>query len=59
MVGDAIDDLSDITLEMNEVIWLAENAGEAVAQQAYRSLYFHWGRHARDLAMLLHARNFP
>ncbi len=59
MAGDAIDDLSDITLEMNEVIWLAENAGEAAAHQAYRSLYFHWGLHARDLASLLHARNFP
>lgn len=39
MVGDAIDDLTDITLDMRDVIWLADNAGEDAAHHAYGSLY--------------------
>ena len=58
MLGDAIDDLTDITSTMRDVIWLADNASEVAAHQAFRSLYFHWGRHARELALLLHTRSF-
>jgi hypothetical protein len=58
MVGDAIDDLVDLTLDMREVIWLAEHVGPNDAHWCYRLLYFHWGRHARELALYLHARQF-
>ena len=57
-VADAIDDLTDITSDMHEVIWLADNVGEAAANHAYKVLYIHWGLHVRELALLLHARRF-
>ena len=58
MVGDAIDDLLDLTLDMREVVWLAEHAGTNKGHWCFRLLYFHWGRHARELALYLHARCF-
>ena len=58
MTGDAIDDLLDITLAMREVVWRAENLGVADAVWYFRLDYFHWGRHARELALYLHARQF-
>ena len=58
MVGDAIDDLADLTLDMRQVVWLAEHLGLDDAHWYYRLHYFHWGRHARELALYLHARLF-
>lgn len=58
MTGDAIDDLADLTSDMREVVWLAENVGADDAHWCLRLLYFHWGRHARELALYLHARQF-
>lgn len=58
MTGDAIDDLTDLTMDMREVVWLAENIGADDAHWSLRLLYFHWGRHARELALYLHARQF-
>lgn len=58
MTGDAIDDLLDITLAMREVVWRAENLGIDDAVWYFRLDYFHWGRHARELALYLHARQF-
>lgn len=58
MVGDAIDDLADLTLDMREVVWLAENVGVDDAHWSFRLHYFHWGQHARELALYLHARQF-
>ena len=58
MTGDAIDDLADLTSDMREVVWLAENIGADDAHWSLRLLYFHWGRHARELALYLHARQF-
>lgn len=58
MMGDAIDDLVDLTLDMREVIWLADNIGLDDAHWSLRLHYFHWGRHARELALYLHARQF-
>jgi hypothetical protein len=58
MMGDAIDDLADLTLDMRDVVWRAEHLGPDDAQWQFRLLYFHWGRHARELALYLHARQF-
>jgi hypothetical protein len=56
MMGDAIDDLADLTLEMREVMWLAEHQGVEDAHWHFRLLFFDWGRHARELSLYLHAR---
>ena len=58
MTSDAIDDLTDLTSDMREVVWLAQNVGADDAHWSLRLLYFHWGRHARHLALYLHARQF-
>jgi hypothetical protein len=58
MMGDAIDDLADLTLDMREVVWLAEHIGLGDGHWFFRLHYFHWGRHARELALYLHARLF-
>lgn len=55
-VGDAIDDLADLTLDMREVVWLADHVGVDDAHWSYRLHFFHWGRHARELSLYLHAR---
>lgn len=56
MTGDAVDDLADITLDMREVLWLAEHVSAADAHWSFRLFFFHWGRHARELSLYLHAR---
>jgi len=58
MTGDAIDDLMDLTLDMREVVWLADNVGANDAHWSFRLLFFHWGQHARELSLYLHARQF-
>jgi hypothetical protein len=58
MMGDAIDDLADLTLDMREVVWLAENVGVDDAHWSFRLHFFHWGRHARELGLYLHARQW-
>jgi hypothetical protein len=58
MMGDAIDDLSDLTLDMREVVWLADHIGLDDAHWSFRLGYSHWGRHARELGLYLHARQF-
>lgn len=55
-MGDAIDDLADLTLHMREVLWLAEHQGIDDAHWSFRLHFFHWGPHARELALYLHAR---
>ncbi len=57
-MGDAIDDLADITLDMREVIWLADQLTLEDAHWAFRLHFFHWGRHARELSLYLHARQW-
>lgn len=56
MVGDAIDDLADLTLDMREVVWLADQGSIDDAHWSFRLHFFHWGRHARELSLYLHAR---
>ena len=55
-MGDAINDLADLTLDMREVCWLAEHAGVDDAHWSFRLHFFHWGLHARELSFYLHAR---
>lgn len=57
-VGDAIDDLGDIILDMRTVVWLADHAGNDDAHWSFRLMFFHWGTHARDLLRYLHGRQF-
>ena len=57
-MGDAVDDITDLTLDMREVVWRAENFGPDDAHWFFRLFYFHWGRHARELALYLHSRQF-
>lgn len=58
MMGDAIDDIADITLDMRKVVWLAEHVGTNDAHWLFRLSFCHWGRHARELSLYLHARRF-
>lgn len=55
--GDAIDDIADITADLQEVVWLAENNNETVARWHFRMLFeIHWGMHLRSLALYLHSK---
>lgn len=56
MMGDAIDDLTDLTLDMREVTWLAEHVGIEDAHSSFRLQFFHWGQHARELSIYLCSR---
>ena len=58
MLADAIDDLADMTRDLSEVLWRDENLGSDDAAWCFRLLYFHWARHARELSLYLHARQF-
>ena len=55
-VGDAVDDLVDLTIAMRETLWRAEHLGVEDAIWYFRLDHFHWGRHARELGLYLHAR---
>lgn len=59
LVGDAIDDLADIVLDMEEAVWRAENLGADDANWFIRTMYFHWGGHMRELMLHLHHRQYP
>ena len=58
MVADAIDDLADLTSDMREVVWFAENVSLGDAHFAFRLHFFHWGQHARELSLYLCGRLF-
>lgn len=58
MLGDAIDDLLDLVLDLGAAVWLADHVGLDHAHWYLRLLHFHWGRHLRELALYLHARRF-
>jgi hypothetical protein len=58
MMGDAIDDLADLTQDMREVIWFAEHVGIDDAHFAFRLHHFHWGQHARELSIFLCGRRW-
>jgi len=55
-VGDAIDDIIDITNDLKEVLWRFDRFGPDDAYWHFRFLYqIHWGEHLRELARYLHA----
>jgi hypothetical protein len=56
MMGDAIDDIADITSDLRETVWYAENHSNEYAETYFKEFYFHWGQHARELLLLLHRK---
>jgi hypothetical protein len=55
LVGDAIDDITDIALDLSRVLWLWENSGEADAMWDFHfNFRTHWGSHLRGLQWYLH-----
>ena len=59
LVGDAIDDLMDITNDLREVLWRFEQVGVDDANWHFRFLFQrHWGKHLRALASYLHSIQF-
>ena len=55
LLGDAIDDLGDIAIDLAEVAWLWENAGESAALwQFFFGFESHWGSHLRNLQWYVH-----
>ena len=56
IVGDAIDDIADITSDLRKTVWYAENHSSEYAEAYFREFYFHWGQHARELLLLLHKK---
>lgn len=59
LLGDAIDDLVDIVLDLREALWGFDNLGPNDGVWSLRFLFgAHWGRHARELSLYLHALQF-
>ncbi len=58
MLGDAIDDLSDIADDLGEVLWRWDHLGPDDACWYFHLMYLHWGWHLRALQTLLFAQLF-
>jgi hypothetical protein len=59
MLGDALDDLTDIALDMENVLWRFENGDPRDAAWHFRFGYqSHWGRHLLDLRSYVHHLQF-
>jgi uncharacterized protein DUF5063 len=55
-IGDAIDDLADIGSDLRKVLWRFETQGADDAFWHFHLHFlFHWGQHARELSLYLHA----
>lgn len=59
IIGDAIDDLADITQDVQEFLdrW-SSNSPEDALWHFRSSFEYHWGRHLRSLQSYLHERAF-
>jgi hypothetical protein len=56
LIGDALDDIADITRDLYEVLWYWENESEKVALWKFCFGYeHHWGAHLRSLQSYLYA----
>lgn len=53
-VGDAIDDIADIYLDLAGALWYFDNGDPALCLWQAKLLFFHWGRHAICLKSFLH-----
>ena len=56
IVGDAIDDIIDIALDIEEIRWRWNNTSSFDALWHFRFRYWHWGKHLRELQFYLYAR---
>ena len=55
LVNDAIDDITDIAMDLSGVLWLWENVGETDATwQFHFDFGSHWGSHLRGLQWYVH-----
>lgn len=53
MMGDAIDDIADITSDLRNTVWYADNHSDQYANAYFKNFYFHWGQHSRALLLFL------
>lgn len=59
LVGDAIDDISDIARDLRKILWRWQILGTDDANWHFRFGYqTHWGRHLHELRFYLHAKQF-
>lgn len=57
--GEGRDDISDIVLDLKEVLWYFENTSKDNALWYFENSYkSHWGRHLRELQLYLHDKSF-
>jgi hypothetical protein len=55
-IGDAIDDLLDITMELRAIAHLWRQEGDEKALRSFAAAYrFHFGDHLRELQSYLHS----
>ncbi|HWU16023.1 MAG TPA: hypothetical protein VN157_18665 [Caulobacter sp.] len=57
-LGDAIDDLADIVIDLREVVWRYDSLGPQDAYWYLNLMHFHWGSHQHELARYLHVKRF-
>lgn len=54
VVGDSVDDLTEILIEIKTVLWLWENTSVSNALWQFKNMYdLHWGSHLRNLQIYL------
>ena len=59
MVGDAIDDITHIAQDIQEIRWRWDNTSNLDALWHFRLGYYsHWGNHLRELQFYLYARDY-
>lgn len=55
LVGDAIDDICDILIDLSEVAWIRDHVGEIEARWEFHFGFDnHWGSHLRSLQWYIH-----
>jgi hypothetical protein len=55
LVGDGIDDIADILLDLKAVLWRFNNTSvDDALWDLKQSFQYHWGLHLRELQLYLH-----